>query len=172
MHEERIAAVGVLDPATTPGTAAIAAFGGRVYVAWAEGDPKDTTLPRAIRFATLDAQGKPVGAATTLETRVHPSGNLALSASDVGVLLTWAESGPAFMPITERGASYVVVRRIGYDGAIDRPLFVAATAVDDYVPPHTAALASPRGTLLLWAGRNDTDGMLDVTWLARLDCMQ
>jgi hypothetical protein len=176
LHERRVASVGMLDPATLPGTAAMAAYGDRVYVAWTEGvvtdagDGATPSGPRAIRYAALDANAKPIGDAVTLEPSAHPAGSIALSASDVGVLVTWAESGPPVMPITSPGASQVVVRRIGHDGTVDRALRMAATAVDDYRPPRTAAIASPRGALLLWAGRNDTDGLLDVTWLARLDC--
>lgn len=167
----RVAMIPALDAATAPGRVAIASYGDRSWIAWSEGDPKNDKAPRTVRFAALDARGIPVGEPVTLATNAHMITTASIAASDIGVVVTWAESGIVAIPQTAPGSSRVVVRHIGTDGVLAEPaLVVDATFVDTYGPPTSVTIASPRGALVMWAGRSSRDGDPDVAWLARLDC--
>jgi hypothetical protein len=174
-----LVALKVLDDRTAPGGAAsMATLGGRVWVAWTEGPHADAGAgaPRVVRLATLDGKGTPVGEPITVAPAAHPASRVSVSASDVGILLAWAEDNPSarddgggsgdILP----GASFVVVQRVGFDGYVDAPLRIPATRVDDYGPPTSSAIAAPRGAVVLWAGRSTVETHFDVTYLARLDC--
>jgi hypothetical protein len=100
---------------------------------------------------------------------------VALSATDAGVILTWAEDNPDAPGLggagdITPGASFVVAQRVGFDGAIDAPLRIPTTRVDSYGPPTSAAIAAPRGAVVLWAGRSQIASHPYETFLARLDC--
>jgi hypothetical protein len=174
-----VTALPALESAAPPGSsAAMAALGGRVWVTWAEGEPADAAPggARVVRLAALDARGQLLAPPLTVTADAHPASRVAISASDAGIVLTWAENAPGYagggagdmLP----GASFVVVQRVGFDGSIDPPLHLATTRVDDYGPPTSAAIAAPRGVLVLWAGQSTVPGHFDVTYLARLGCAQ
>jgi hypothetical protein len=175
---QRTTSFGVVDPSMAPGTAAIASYGGDAWVAWTEGPPADADAgvgaARAVRVARVDAEGNLAAAPITVAPAAHPTTHLALSAGDAGIVVTWAEDGEpedaGDAVDTTLGASFVVAQRVGYDGAVDPAIRIAATRVDDFGPPTSATIESPRGALVLWAGRATDPNAFDVTWLARLDC--
>ena len=169
---DRVAVLPTLDAATAPGRVSIASFADRAFVAWSEGDPKDDKAPRTVRFATLDAHGAPVGAPRTLATGARMITPASISASEIGVLVTWAESGMVAIPQTAAGSSRIAVRHLGVDGTLAAPLDLDATFIDAYGPPTSVTLVSPRSALVMWAGRSSRDGDPDVAWLARLDCAE
>jgi hypothetical protein len=172
-----IASFSTVDPAALPGTPMMAAFQGRVWLVWSEGVPADASgeRTRTIRLVATDEGGQPLGDPTTIDDAARPTTRVSVSAGDAGVLVAWAEDGPVMGDGGDAndvriGASSVVVRRAGEDGRLDPAVRIPTTRVDDYGPPTTAAIASPRGALVLWAGRSTVPTQFDVTWLARLDC--
>jgi hypothetical protein len=172
----RSTSFGAVDPTATPGTPALASYGGGVWVAWTEGPPADAGVgvARTVRVARVDPSGDLGVAPFTVAKAAHPTSHVALSAGEAGVLLTWAEDGEpedaGDAVDTTPGASFVVVQRVGYDLAVAAPIRIPATRVDDFGPPTSATIESPRGALVLWAGRATDPTAYDVTWLARLDC--
>jgi hypothetical protein len=167
---DRVGAMAAIDPAMPPGHVAAATYGDRVWIAWSEGDAKNEKVPRTVRFAALDSHGVPVIGPKTLATAVPVSTAVSISASELGAVVAWAERGDSDAARNLSGASRIVVRRVALDGTPDDAIQIAATFVDAYGPPTTAAIAAPRGVLLLWAGASVTDGMPDVGWMSRLDC--
>jgi hypothetical protein len=173
-----VTALPVLDPSSVPGgSASLAAFDGNAWVAWTEGPPAEAgaRVARVVRVAMLDAQGRLEGSPVTVEAQAYPASHVSVSASEVGIILTWAEdaagTGTGQSPgDVVPGASFVVAQRVGFDGAVDAPVRIPATRVDDYGPPTSSAIAAPRGVLVLWAGRSTVATHFDVTYLARLDC--
>jgi hypothetical protein len=175
-----VTALSALGSTAVPGgSATMASLGGRVWVVWTEGAKAEagSTLARAVRLAALDAHGQLLAPPLTVASDAHPASRVAISASDAGILLTWAENalctdGGDLAADVLAGASFVVVERVGYDGSIDAPVRIAATRIDDYGPPTSAAIASPRGALVLWAGQSTVPGPghFDVTYMARLAC--
>jgi hypothetical protein len=168
----RAAVIPAIDSATAPGHVAAAVFDDRVYIAWSEGDPTNDKAPRTVRFATLDAHASPLGSPVTLTTGALVTTAVSVSASEIGVVVTWTETGDATLPTNVPGSSRVVVRRVGFDGVVAPAIDLAATSVDTYGPATSAAIGSPRGALVMWAGRSATAGDPDVAWLARLDCAE
>jgi hypothetical protein len=173
-----VTALPVLDPSAVPGgSASLAALDGRAWVAWSEGPPSEAgaRVPRAVRVAMLDSQGRLQGSPVTVAAQAYPASHVAISASDAGILLTWAEDaadagvGQGAGDILP-GASFVVVQRVGFDGTVDPAVRIPATRIDDYGPPTSSAIAAPRGALVLWAGRSTIETHFDVTYLARLEC--
>ncbi len=168
---DRAAVIPTLDAATAPGRVALASFGDRASIVWSEGDPKDDKAPRTVRFVSLDGRGVPIGAPITLATGAHMITPASIASSEIGIVVTWAESGIVAIPQTSAGSSRVLVRHIGTDGKLaEPPIVVDATFVDAYGPPTSATIGSPRGALVMWAGRSSRDGDPDVAWLARVDC--
>jgi len=167
---DRVGAIGAIDPATSPGHVAAATYADRVWIAWSEGDAKDEKVPRTVRFAALDARGFPVVGPKTLATAAPVSTSVSISASEIGAVVAWAERGDPNAARSAIGASRIVVRRVALDGTPDDPIAIGATFVDAYGPPTTAAIAAPRGALVLWAGASATPNMPDVAWMARVDC--
>jgi hypothetical protein len=173
-----VTALPATDEGSVPGTASIAWFGGIAWVAWTEGPAADAggAAARTVRLAALDGQGRLLGAPIVVAADSHPRTRVALSAGDAGVLVTWAEDAPGSGAAPNAsdvlpGASFVVVQRVGLDGTVDSaPLRIPATRIDDYAPPTASAIASPRGALVLWAGRSTDPASFDVTYLARVDC--
>lgn len=170
---ERAAIISALDPATSPGHVASTTFGGAGWIAWSEGDAKNEKVPRTVRVAKVDARGVPVAAPTTLATKVPVATAVAITASELGVVVTWAERGDPMLAENAPGSSRVVVQRVPLEGGTpDAPRVLDATFVDTYGPPTSVALASPRSALVMWAGRAPQDGNPDGAWIARLDCAE
>jgi hypothetical protein len=168
-----------LDPTSPPGTCATATLypappsAPRTWIAWSEGASGDAADVHTIRAARVDASGTPQGDPVTVATGAHPSTRLSLAASDLGLLVAWAEAGSGTTSENQAGSSNVVVVHLDADGhAVDAPFVIPATYVDAEGPPRVVTLATPHAALVTWGGRSTDPTQPDVAWAARLDCAE
>jgi len=172
-HVEMVGAIKAHLPNAKVGRPSLAAHAGRVFVAWRESAAKDPPAFDALRVAELDGSGHVIAGPVDFGASASAQSRVTLSASDLGLVATYAEDGNPAASDTTLGRSRIVVHHLGFDlTPKSNAVVINATRFETYRPPETAPLASPRGVLLTWAGMGTSKkGGYWVTYLARLDCM-
>lgn len=165
-------AIPILPSSLVPGAPHVAAYAGRVFVAWVEKAEADSGAPRAVRLAVLDAGGVLQGEVRTIAADAQPTHAIFLGASELGVVLFWPEEGDPSKQPQEVG--YQVIRVHHLDDAghpMQAPLEIETTGIDYYGGTFAATLANPRSILMSWAAKTYSAPTAGSIWLARADCL-
>ena len=169
-HVEGVSSLSSHLPNASVGRPALAVQSGRVYLAWRESAAKDPPELHAVRLAELDQNGLVVKDPLDIGSIAHPVSRVTLSASELGVLVSYAEEGDTALPDASAGRSHVVVHQLDLDASpLGDPIVIDATRFQTYGPPQLAVISQPLSALVTWSARAKQGG-LDDTYLARLDC--
>lgn len=170
VDDSGIESVAVLEvtPNWFAGRPALARDGDVVRIAWLERAPAGSDLARIVT-ATLATNGELVAMGPE-PTAVAPESRVAVHARNGAMALAWVEVGDAALPDDTPGRSRIVVQFENPDGssasaAIPSPLF------HDYGAPNILGRGAPGTLLAVWGARSMKDGH-DVTYAARLDCIE
>lgn len=167
---EQVSVFKAISASSTPLRPAIASWGGTTWLGWFEADPNDDKAPRTLRVVRLGPQGDSMGATLQVTEQAMPISALGLSASEVGVALTWAEQGDTSLPQSKLGHSRITVRLLDMEGVEHGPpVIVPATSYNDYGWTPSVGIAHPRGLMVTWSGMDLTGGYWRA-FLGRLSC--
>jgi len=168
---ELVSTIPALSSDWMPRRAWIDSDGVDTFVAWSEGPSDTADNIRTIRLARLDASG------ALLETRVVAQDvallqSVRMEVTPFGVAIVWAEEGNTQLTYNDVGRSRMAVslsnRNLEPIGSITR---FDTTQFGSYGWASGVSIDHPKGLLLTWPGY-PTEGGMEVSWLARLDCVE
>jgi hypothetical protein len=145
-----------------PRRPALAAWGGRVWLAWFEGVQGADKV--TARLARLDSDGVVQGSPVVVAKDVEPDTRMVLSAGPYGAVATWNEA-------TSNGPALALAHYDEELNAIDELQRISTTQSGSYGWTSAAMIASPPSVLVVWYGAAEPNPGLDVTWIARWDCL-
>jgi hypothetical protein len=168
---EQVSIIPALSSDWMPRRAWIDSDGLDTFVAWSEGPIDSEDNIRTIRLARLDSGG------ALQETRIVAQDvpllqSVRLEVTPFGVAVVWAEEGNTELTYNDVGRSRMAVylsdRSLEQNGSTTR---FDTTQFGSYGWASGVSIDHPRGLLLTWPGYPLQGGM-EVSWLARLDCVE